>query len=157
MKGKMTDEVKKLYEEKLIPFILREQGNGFAMESWTQGVKPGNNLEFDGVLHDFPQCGTVCCIGGSLEIIKCRFLTKLEASDLLGLSDQERYGLFYCWTSSDRGRGYRWPDEFIDRFEEASTPLEKAHVAVDLLREVVRTEGECLHHPISPVIFPFSE
>lgn len=147
----MNDEQKKFVEERLIPFILREQGNGFAMQVWQCNFKDvGEELGvekikdgfvFDGVFHQKPVCDTVCCIGGSIEMLTgCRNELTI-AKDILGLKLDQVNAIFYGW----QGKGENcWPEKFVKLYQSAQTSLEKANVAVELLKEVVKTNGNCM-------------
>jgi len=141
---------KKFITEKLIPFILRAEGNGFAMDTWKQDftkqvqndVENGDDFYFDHVNHKFPVCGTVACIGGSIQCLAgVRGMSNM--ADMLGLTINQTNTPFYSW---DTGRDvHGWPMKFQRQFEARKTPLGKAKVAVALLREVVKTSGECLN------------
>lgn len=56
-------------------------------------------------------------------------------------------GLFYHWhpTPGNKNRAYRWPKEFALKFARARTTRTKAAVAIQLLKEVARTNGKILH------------
>ena len=152
MKELMTAEAKAFVLEKLIPFINREQGRGFTMEHWKSDFRVGSVLEFDGVPRKIPDCGTVACIGGSIEVLRRNnYPDRSEASisETIGLNKGEGEGLFYYWElSEDDSRvEYQWPVSFQKKYANASTPRAKAKVACDLLRVVVKTNGECLKNP----------
>lgn len=151
----MNATQKKFILKKLIPFILREQGRGFIMEDWAlTDLEPGKIIQMDGVTRKAPACGTVCCIGGSTEFLKhrCSLGTQNEvliASDL-GLTLDQTHGLCYNWEglsthAGEDGNRYAWPMKFKMEFAARTTTLGKARVAVRLLQEVVRTNGECLN------------
>jgi hypothetical protein len=147
----MNAQQKKFILKKLIPFILREQGRGFGMESWILDETPGYLSYVDDVPRAVPVCGTICCIGGSIEVLcglpsSAMSRTKIVANKI-GLTLDQANGLFYEWTNGNVGKDghvYGWPAKFAKRFARASTPYKKARVAVALLKEVVKTEGECL-------------
>lgn len=148
----MNKAAKKFIEKKLIPFVQREAGNGFAMSTWKQPYTQqdidanfGAKEEFDSVEHRVPACGTVACLGGSIQVLTGkRGMGPL--SKAIGLSKDAADGLFYNWLSGDiNPQGYGWPTKFAVAFGKAKTPRGKAGVAVRLLREVIRTNGECLH------------
>jgi hypothetical protein len=132
----MNKSHKKFILKKLIPFIMRDQGRGFDMEIWIDTV------EFDGATRKVPVCGTVACIGGSIQVLKPNSLSER----VLGLTGEQCYDLFHNWDYFDPRRSNRggWPNSFARRFKKAKTTLGKAKVACDLLREVVKTEGKCL-------------
>ncbi len=142
----MEAEHKQFIRRKLIPFILREHGRGFAMGTWCNVKLPvGELCEFDGIKRTIPVCGTAACIGGSVNFIqKSRNLDMpFKAAQTLGLTREQAKGLFYYW-EPDAESNYRWPRSFVLRFERCTTAWGKACVAVALLREVMRTNGECL-------------
>lgn len=134
---------KKFITEKLIPFILREKGQGFIMEGTIRTLTPGEEFSADGIRHKTPSCGAAACVLGSIRMLRKRYdLDYTEAAKILGISSEAAYGLFYSWYET-RDR-YRWPKEHAEAFALAETPLAKAKVAVRLLREVVKTNGACL-------------
>ena len=145
----MNAKQKKFILNKLIPFILREEGRGFAMEFWKIKEEVGEKLWLDGVPRDVPVCGTAACIGGSAQCLlhpRAKYdmgYGKLAAE--LGLSLEQTHGLFYEWNVEDMDdSGAHWPKRFANQFKKAATPLGKAKVAVALLKEVVKTNGKCL-------------
>jgi hypothetical protein len=137
----MNKVQKRFILRKLIPFILREQGRGFAMSTWAdKHLAKGSRFEFDEVERLTPVCGTVACIGGSVDVLKgYKTRTWRRAAKALGLSDLQANTLFFRW---DVGDG--WPERFRHAYAKAKQPLTKAKVACALLREVVRTNGACL-------------
>jgi len=144
----MTEAQQKFLIETLPAFILREQGAGFAMELWHSNGQPGNITVADDLEREFPSCGTICCIGGSAEILLGIEIDKPESgiAHALGLSRDEGDALFYSWEMSDDWKHHhRWPYDFRQRFYDADSPLEKAAVAAELLKLVGETKGECLH------------
>lgn len=150
---------KKFIKNKLIPFILREQGRGFGMDDWITEAKPGTLVEFDEVVRAVPKCGTVACIGGSAEYLNDQARMKKpvgkrgkkrQAREILGLTHDQAEGLFMRWQDYHADNEYRWPIEYMKRYEEAETPLAKARVVVALLKEVVRTNGACLENKPYP-------
>ena len=124
----------------LIPFIMREQGRGFAMDKWIiTGLGKHEDYVFDDRARRAPKCGTVCCIGGAIELLK--HLPHSADSDAagkaIGLNEDRSWKLFHGWINL-------WPKMYTDRYRRARTTCGKAKVARDLLREVVRTNGKCL-------------
>jgi len=148
----MTKEQKHFIVKKLIPFIMREQGRGFAMSRWWFEREPGSQCTGDGIRRRVPNCGTVCCIGGSVQVLRGEeghfFSPTLYVREALGLSEDETVGLCYNWAESEGAFNsevpFAWPMKFRSAFARAKTPLGKAKVACRLLKEVVRTEGKCL-------------
>jgi hypothetical protein len=134
----MNTRQKKFILEKLIPFMEREGGNGFAMEEWKDEYVKEDEY-FDGVKHRAPKCGTVACIGGSIQILGRGRL----ATTLTGLDEDKLEGLFHDWEVGLEG-DYGWPGGYRREFKKAKTARGKMRVAVRLLREVVKTEGACL-------------
>lgn len=137
----------KFIKKELIPFILREHGRGFAMSTLLSRKLAGSEEEFDEVSRIVPSCGIVCCIKGSVAVIKGINLN-VEGYDrkivrAMGLTKKEAYGLFYDWKG--KGISCAWPRMFAKRFFRCKTPLSKAKVAVALLEEVCRTDAKCLH------------
>jgi hypothetical protein len=151
--GQVTPEQKRFILEDLSTAILREEGRGFAMSIWLRmHCQDEQRLSFDGVLRDIPSCGTVACIGGTILMITknpeyyyCRELAM--GTNYLGLTYEEVDGLFYRWSPDYSAWQYCWPQPFMEDFNVVSTTIEKAQIAVALLAEVVRTEGQCLHNP----------
>lgn len=147
----MNARHKKFILNKLIPFILREQGRGFVMEDWLIKDEPGIPLYADEVERKIPVCGTVCCLGGSIQVLKGhrnKIMPK-TAGRHIGLNPQAASGLFMNWDGENGypsvdGHKYGWPRKFADKYAKATTPYRKAQVAVSLLKEVVKTNGECL-------------
>ena len=133
----MTKEQKRFVLEELCPFVLRENGNGFSMGVWLEKKKPGGRFIQDGLWRSGPSCGTVCCIGGSIEVLMGleEESTEKEVAKAIGLNESVAKNL--CWVCL-------WPERFRKRFLKCRTPLGKAKVAVALLKEVVRTDGKCL-------------
>jgi hypothetical protein len=147
----MNAEHKKFIRTKLIPFILREQGRGFAMEDWcNSGLAAGETWrgwqKFE-VSREVPKCGTVACIGGSVCHLSGEDITRItDTAEYIGLTKEQGYALFYGVSAefaepSDAGL---WPERFRTAYVNRKTPLGKAKVAVALLREVMRTNGKCL-------------
>lgn len=138
--------------KKLIPFILREQGRGFQMASWIDRVIPGKMYGHRDLNEDIkaPKCGTAACVGGSVQVLVPDLVhDAFDASAYLGLSDDEGRGLFYGWTEEGttcRYGGYvGWPMKSVEAFEKADTALGKAKVACALLKQIIKTDGKCLH------------
>jgi hypothetical protein len=140
----MTSKQKNFITQKLIPFILRDKGRGFEMESWSlldlhlQVKYLHPNL---GKYIPTPVCGTACCIGGSIDFLNgnrepetCGNFRTVGRK--IGLNSRQSQRLF----SED----IEWPEPFAFRYQKAKTPLGQAKVAVALLRLVVKTEGKCL-------------
>lgn len=150
----MTAEHKQFITEQLIPFILREQGNGFAMDWWHSAWPRKGDLELrplwyvDDVVHTPPACNTVCCIGGSIEHLlefQPRSVSEDHVGSLVGLSPARSKTLFYGYMGTPTyTRPQLWPEPWITRYAQAQTALEKAQVAVSLLRTVVETDGAIL-------------
>lgn len=158
----MNAKQKKFILDKLIPFIMREQGRGFEMSDWRferrdGAYREGTKLGFyeSGDLKkdvEWPKCNTVACIGGSAELL-LKTGREIDTAKKLGLSEGEFNGLCYCWEkrqisdldSTTSKKWGAWPEKYMARWAAAKTKLAKAKVACDLLREVVKTEGKCLH------------
>lgn len=153
------------YQKKLIPAILREQGKTFAMDHWyldTADYDYDGFLDSDGIIHDLPKtCGSVCCIGGTAQVqagIKSpnndwddNVITKI--AKILGLTPLEARALFFNWATHDPEEnnnvsynGLGWPVQYAKDFSDAQTPLDKAKVAVKLLREIVKKGGIVLYY-----------
>lgn len=116
-----------LVEGVLIPFILRDHGRGFAMEAWRHNVSPDiPRVAYDDCQRKPPSCGTIACIGGSMEYLKI-------AREDLHLSTETCSALFYDW--EDNVGCTRWASKYRRAFAKAKTPLGKAKVAVRLLRD----------------------
>ena len=149
----MNAKQKKFILKKLIPFVAREHGRGFAMSTWVTKKPEGELLLVDDVERPVPVCGTVACLGGSTQTL-CNFRngtrTGLSAmhkriARILGLTAYQASGLFYNWEpNDDHDHPYSWPKTFATQFYRAKTPYGKAMVAVRLLKKVVATNGECL-------------
>lgn len=138
----MTKAHKKFILSKLIPFILREQGRGFMMRCW--GMidirKSYPHPDLFGKLIKPPVCGTVCCIGGSIEYLKVNktldhYGRFKEMGALIGLNEIQANNLFLAC---------RWPEPYARMYKEAKNPLNQAKVAVELLRKVAKTGGKVL-------------
>ncbi len=154
----MTQEHKDFILNELIPFIQRDHGNGFAMEIWLgesehllRNLPDQDRLRFAD--RPLPACGTVCCIGGSIDYLMCKkmfppdsfglndvnqMLTEISTQDtarFIGLDFRKGHDLFF---EKD------WPPAYKKRFAEAKNPQEQADIACDLLREVVETNGKVL-------------
>ena len=142
MNAKQKDFIRK----KLIPFILREQGTGFSMANWRLIGDAGEVISSDHIERKIPPCGTVCCIGGSIEFLKGvnRYESnELDLGKLIGLTPSQTDGLFYGWVKGSMTETH-WPAKFRQDFAARKSTLGKAKVAVALLKEVIRTEGKCL-------------
>jgi len=144
---------KQFIRRKLIPFILREHGRGFAMSTWCNNqVPPGEEIEEDEVVRTVPKCGTVACIGGTASLlVGSRVQSVRAAIQALGLPPRQAKGLFYVWEVPEANRDglvtvdkYGWPILFRQRFARCNTPWGKARVVAALLKEVIRTNGKCL-------------
>lgn len=139
----MNARHKKFILRKLIPFILREQGRGFEMASWFMHPSEGLKTYFHQDLNKkvkVPACGTVACIGGSIEALKMKQVeygrTYSEIGALVGLNSTQSWALF--------SSAIEWPKPFALRYKKAKTPLTQAKIACEVLRLVVKTEGKCL-------------
>lgn len=133
----MTSKQKQFILKKLIPFVLREQGRGFCMEVWRKSFNSRSLISFDGIDRRIPSCGSVCCIGGSIEVLKRKKeLGFEETGKLIGLNFSQSFKLF-----TER---IEWPEKYETQWNAAKTALAKAKVAAALLREVVRTDGMVL-------------
>ena len=147
----MNAKQRKFIEKKLIPFILREKGNGFVMENWVRRLDAGDKqyiadyggLEFDYVMHARPACDTMACIGGSIQCLTRIKSKRRMAKEVLGLTADQVDGLFYNWSGEDGRTG--WPKDLVILWDDAKTPLQKARVAVKVLRRVIKTNGACLN------------
>ncbi len=145
MKAKMTARAKRFIEKRLIPFLLREHGRGFAMDEWVKHRPPGSSFYGDEVTRAVPKCGTVACIGGSVCYLKqLRKSATRKVAAAVGLEPDAAQGLFMEWQGGQTAEGFGWPETFAQAFAKAETPYRKAQVAVRLLRQVVKTEGACL-------------
>lgn len=125
---------KKFILNHLIPFILRDAGHGFAMETWKEYAPKedgGKEYNYDWIQRRAPACGTVACIGGSIQCLTGIKGIRTSAR-LLGITPEEANGLFYDWDKYSDG----WPQQFSEQFEKAKTPYTKARVACALLREI---------------------
>jgi hypothetical protein len=148
----MDTKAKNFIRRKLIPFILREHGTGFAMGTWVDKLPVGELTQYDGVDRRIPICGTAACIGGSACVVgKAKNIDDTTfAKNALGLTSEQANGLFFEWNVCDNPNGdcgmHHWPAKFAKAFEARKTPLGKAKVAAALLEEVVRTNGACLQH-----------
>lgn len=160
--GKPNKEQRKFILRRLIPAILRENGKAFAMSEWHENFAADDidyfegKYEFDNVLRAIPSCGTVCCIGGTAQILlyptsrvkgwSQRVMGNLAKA--MGLTFEEAHGLFFNWTDNDDFRGVNeceWPKNFRDAFADRKTARGKANVAVCLLRKIADEGGKCLH------------
>lgn len=145
---KMTARHKAFITDKLIPAIMRDQGRGFGMSWWHDQVDPGSFYESDGLIRKVPACGTVCCIGGTIDLLKNKdadpFSGGVKTGRTIGLNAERSRALFYGWTGVSVGIDGSWPDKYQKAYTKARTTAGKAGVACRLLREVVRTEGRCL-------------
>jgi hypothetical protein len=138
---KDTNKVDMRFVNKLCKFILREQGRGFAMEDWVYNNAPvGEVFNTDGVDRKIPKCGTVACIGGSIQCLASprKPLNSEEAGKLIGLNEEDANILFYEWETS-------WPEPFLSKYAKAKTAYTKAKVAVAMLKEAIKTRGACFH------------
>src|SRR5574340_962904 len=92
----------------LIPFIMRDAGNGFVMDTWKRKAPKecgGKEYVYDGIERRAPACGTVACIGGSIQCLtglNFRFAPNKTAK-LLGITRDEAYGLFFDWGNLEGG------------------------------------------------------
>jgi hypothetical protein len=128
----------------LIPFIRREQGRGFGMSDWIEKADAGEPVVFDEVERKVPVCGTIACIGGSIQHLshnRVRAIRTLGAK--IGLTANEANGLFYYW---DMENPFCWPVSFRRRFAQAATTRAKAGVACALLKKIANEGGACLHN-----------
>lgn len=131
---------KKFINEKLIPFILREQGRGFVMEQWIDsGLVPGEPYFETLIERRAPKCGTVGCIGGSVELLKRQSWNRdadadEQAAAALGINLFNAKILFYLWEE-------KWPEPYRMKFVEAKTLLQQAKVACKFLK-VIAEKGD---------------
>ena len=168
----MNAKHKKFIREKLIPYVLRDQGRGFAMSEWLNTelipFEPIDDFCYDDVKNRVaPACGTVACIGGSIEALTRKIEDKArnydfeegELAEHIGLTVVQGHTLFYGWagsedmdplydyTLSEDGETIcpPWPPKYVAAYARAKTPLAKAKVAVRLLEEVAKTGGKILN------------
>lgn len=142
--GRPNATTRRFILNKLIPFIRREQGRGFGMSDWIVKLSEGDETTIDNVERSVPVCGTVACVGGSIQHLcgnKLRAVRTLAAK--IGLTKDEAGGLFYAW---DESADFCWPESFRNRFDAAQTPRGKAGVACQLLKKIAREGGACLHN-----------
>lgn len=152
----MTKKQKQFVIEELIPYILREEGRGFAMSIWIRLGRPDIVYDVDGAQRNFPSCGTIACIGGSVAMLQGLPCATGAVSDMaeigsaLGLTITQAYALCHTWLGSDpilplkEVCRNRWPRTYRARYADAKTTHDKATVAADLLRLVAETDGHCL-------------
>jgi hypothetical protein len=146
----MNAKQKNFITKELIPFILREQGCGFGMSGWLYRTStPGDEIERDKIVRPIPICGTVACIGGSIQVLTQdaydRSAIEDKAPQILGISRRRALGLFYWWRpNANEQNDYRWPLRYAKKFEAADSPLAKAKVVANLLKNVITTNGKCL-------------
>lgn len=158
---KMPKRAIAFIQNKLIPYILREGGRGFAMDDWI--VRKDDTWENDihvgdDVVRKMPPCGTVACIGGSVLALRNKSVRSGDISEgairfaakQMGLSTPQARGLFINFgpddSDPDQADRYEWawPRSFAVRYGQRKTTMGKAKVAVSLLRAVIRTNGEIL-------------
>lgn len=129
---------KRFITKRLIPFILRENGRGFMMESWVLTLRKGQLFTMDDIRRRAPKCNTAACIGGSIALLKHFGTPKrvnfTQAGAAIGLNRVQAANLF---STSLEGLPVYWPFEFYRRYVAANTPLKKAKVAVALLQKIV--------------------
>jgi hypothetical protein len=147
MKKKMTAAQKKFLMVTLPEFIVREQGRGFKMSAWISRGEPGEEHYGDGVRRSIPKCGTVACIGGSVQLLhKLPDGNDREVAKVLGITPREEDGLCYYWRPGQSNTvGCAWPSTFASRFAKAKSTVAKAKIAAELCKLVGKTEGKCLH------------
>ena len=134
---------KEFIETKLIPFILRDRGRGFVMQRWIMNISKGDEIVagLGGIpAREAPSCGTVACIGGSIELLTGLYKSDIAAiSSLLGISSENAHALFYGWIPTSLTNAPRlWPKSFRARFKKARTAYTKARVATSLLRQIAK-------------------
>lgn len=136
----------KRFMDRLCNFILREQGRGFAMEVWDCHPSAGKVLTFDDIERKVPKCGTVCCIGGSIDMLLSKgkelSMSTGETGAAIGLDYRDAKDLFYGWNLDESGG---WPQTYKLRYVKAKTASGKARVAVSMLKLAVKTHGACFH------------
>lgn len=153
MKIKANKNLAKLSPKKfilnhLIPFIMRDAGRGFAMSEWqSRAISEDANDKyfFDEIKRIAPACGTVACIGGSIECltgiqVRRNDTATKAAAKLLGITKEQADGLFYFWEVGEDG----WPQEYAKKFEKSDTPYKKARVACSLLRQIAKKGSKAL-------------
>lgn len=153
----MTKAGRQFILEKLIPFVEREHGNGFAMSQWHRRyLTPGTeSMDFDDVFRICPVDGSVCCLGGSIAVLLGRpagfdAAESPELAAALSLTIKQAAGLFLNWRN-ERARTalqkYCWPRKYRNAYQRANTPAAKAAVAVRLLRQLAAEGGQILRNP----------
>src|SRR5947207_9205436 len=132
----MTDEQAAWIVNTLCPFILREEGRGFAMSDFVVRGRYIDGSFLDGIEpRTPPSCNTVACICGSIARLRgpsCRTSALVTNGAAIGLDSKAAEGLFlyYGTGADDQARKFHWPLRFARRHEDAKTPLAKAKVAV---------------------------
>jgi hypothetical protein len=135
---------KKFILKELAPFIKRDNGRGFGITVWRHHFLLPHCV--DGVVRHNSQDGTCACIGGSVEILKgyeCLGYDDGKISSALGLKRVVANGLLFGY-EPNCSFDYAWPMKFRTSYAAARSTRGKAKVVVALLKEVVRTNGECL-------------
>jgi hypothetical protein len=147
MKIKANKNLQKLSPKRfildhLIPFIMRDAGRGFAMDMWSAENRiPGYVYEYDGLKRIGPACGTVACIGGSIQCLTgLREHQLSKMAELLGITEIQAYGLFYHYRPHEDG----WPTEYAKRLRDATTPYRRAQVTCSLLRKIANEGSAAL-------------
>lgn len=137
---------KKFILNHLIPFIMRDAGRGFAMNTWKSRItKRTTRTFFDGIERIAPVCGTVACIGGSIECLtgsraKNGYSASEKAAKLLGITQKQAHGLFFGFAVGEGG----WPEEYAKKFGKSGTSYKKAQVACSLLRQIAKKGSKAL-------------
>lgn len=135
----------------LFPVMEREHGTGFAMQNWSYDVQPGSVVNKDGLTRVAPDCGTMCCIGGTIQHLciqtaelkaTCELFSLNKYGELLGLDVYTTESLFYRW---DMNLPRAWPEPLAQKFADAETPAEKVKIAEQMVRLAVRTKGKCFN------------
>jgi hypothetical protein len=122
----------------LIPFILRDHGLGFDMSYWVDDFSDYER-QYDG--ERVPSCNTVCCIGGSIDVLLGPSDLQQSAS-FLGITTAHTNALFYHWLRYQAEGGYGWPLADARALYNAKTRLDKAGVACALLRRIAEKGDE---------------
>lgn len=127
----------------LFPAMRRDKGNGFCMETWRS---PFWKFRDDVSNRRAPACGTVACIGGTMQLVTGE-ADETKLGKLLGLSVVQTQALFFSWLPMDlswSSERLGWPADLARKYARVKSAQAKERVAEEAVLRAVKTKGKCL-------------
>jgi hypothetical protein len=105
--------------------------------------RAGSNYFSDLTKPMFPKCGTIACIGGWIQVLTHKKQKKWDLpstkkmAKLFGVPESAVDRLFSGIYATDYGEF--WPQRFLDAYNNATTPRQRAKVANRVIEHFIKT------------------